>query len=38
MSELKKYEIIYIVCFDIDDVVKIVLVDCFDKILIDNGV
>lgn len=33
-----KYEIMYIICLNIDEEVKIVLVECFDIILKDNGV
>lgn len=36
--EMCKYEIIYIICFDIEEFVKSELVVCFDKILVDNGV
>lgn len=33
-----KYEIFYIICLNIEEEVKNVLVVCFDFILFDNGV
>lgn len=35
---MRKYEVMYIICLSIDDEVKKVLVECFNGVLIDNGV